>query len=171
VTNPLDITIPALVSGTKLSITRLGRIQPTSTFRKETPVSSHVQPHVNNSIETDSQGTLNSDAVSSPTESSTYQSSLDSSLAAFGSDNPTLVTNGSDKAKEASKPKKPKSSLAKSSSSFLVKIQIADGIQKRLMNRDVEESFVVANIGRAFQWLDFSSEKQVSTRPSTSLWK
>lgn len=56
------------------------------------------------------------------------------------------------------KRRKPKSSLAKSNSSFVSRVIPHDGLTKRLNDRDASGLFAFANINRAFQWLDLSSD-------------
>jgi catabolite repression protein CreC len=60
--------------------------------------------------------------------------------------------------KEPLKRRKPKSSLAKSNSSFVSRVIPHDALAKRLNDRDSSGVFAFANVGRAFQWLDLSSD-------------
>jgi hypothetical protein len=60
-------------------------------------------------------------------------------------------------AKDASKRRKPKNNIIKSSSSFVSRVITHETSAKRLSDRDTNGVFAFANINRAFQWLDLSS--------------
>ncbi|KAL2862655.1 WD40 repeat domain-containing protein [Aspergillus lucknowensis] len=62
--------------------------------------------------------------------------------------------------KDASKKRKPKNNIIKSSSSFVSRVIIHEATTKRLNDRDPEGLFAFANINRAFQWLDLSSKQK-----------
>lgn len=74
----------------------------------------------------------------------------------FGDGNPALavpvVTS-----KDASKRRKPKNNIIKSSSSFVSRVITHETSTKRLNERDINGVFAFANINRAFQWLDLNS--------------
>ncbi|KAL8826439.1 MAG: hypothetical protein Q9191_003797 [Dirinaria sp. TL-2023a] len=73
---------------------------------------------------------------------------------AFGGDNFLLSPLGN---KDSIKRRKPKSSLMKSSSTYLSRVIANEGLSKRLQEHDPEGLFVFANINRAFNWLDLSA--------------
>lgn len=60
------------------------------------------------------------------------------------------------------KRRKPKTGIIKSSSSFVSRVLVSDGLSKRLADRDPRGSFAIVNIGRALQWLDLSSSNKVT---------
>ena len=95
---------------------------------------------------------LGSDTAASP---STEGSSA--SAPAFGEGNVALfAANG----KEALKRRKPKNNIVKSNSSFVLRVIPHDALTKRLNERDSSGLYAFANINRAFQWLDLSSEQK-----------
>lgn len=75
----------------------------------------------------------------------------------FGEGNPTLL---GPTVKDGLKRRKPKNNIIKSSSSFVSRVITHESMQKRLSDRNPEGLFAFANINRAFQWLDLSSEKK-----------
>ncbi|CAK7267650.1 hypothetical protein SEPCBS57363_002694 [Sporothrix epigloea] len=58
----------------------------------------------------------------------------------------------------ANKQRKPKNNVTKSNSSFISRVIVNDLLAKRLQERSPNGIFVFANINRAFQWVDMSSE-------------
>ncbi|CAK7265534.1 hypothetical protein SEPCBS119000_001560 [Sporothrix epigloea] len=56
------------------------------------------------------------------------------------------------------KQRKPKNNVMKSNSSFISRVIVNDLLAKRLQDRSPNGIFVFANINRAFQWVDMSSE-------------
>lgn len=74
----------------------------------------------------------------------------------FGDGNPALAAPPV-AAKDASKRRKPKNNIIKSSSSFVSRVITHETSAKRLSDRDANGVFAFANINRAFQWLDLSS--------------
>lgn len=77
----------------------------------------------------------------------------------FGEGNPALVQ-PSVAAKDASKRRKPKNNIIKSSSSFVSRVITHETSAKRLSDRDPNGVFAFANINRAFQWLDLNSTQK-----------
>lgn len=75
----------------------------------------------------------------------------------FGEGNPALL---GPTVKEGLKRRKPKNNIIKSSSSFVSRVITHESIQKRLNDRNPDGLFAFANINRAFQWLDLSSDKK-----------
>ena len=74
---------------------------------------------------------------------------------AFGANNTLLHPQIS--AREASKRKKPRSSMVKTSSSFLSRVVPHEALSKRLQDRNSDGVLAFANINRAFQWLDLEN--------------
>jgi len=83
------------------------------------------------------------------------------SAPAFGEGN-TLLTPVN--TKDAGKRRKPKNNMTKSNSSFISRVIVHEALSKRLQDRPSDGLFALANINRAFQWLDMSSDKKVSRR-------
>ena len=72
----------------------------------------------------------------------------------FGADNNLIATtNGLKELKR----KKPKSNMIKSNSSFVSRVIPHEAMTKRLSERNPDGVFAFANINRAFQWLDLTS--------------
>lgn len=63
--------------------------------------------------------------------------------------------------KDQAKRKKPKSSITKSSSSFISRVIPHDVLAKRLQEHQPEGLFAFANISRAILWLDLTSQYKV----------
>ena len=59
--------------------------------------------------------------------------------------------------KDASKRRKPKTSLVKSNSSFISRVMTHDSMSKRIQDHDPQGLYAFVSFGRAFEWLDFSS--------------
>lgn len=78
-----------------------------------------------------------------------------SSAPAFGEGNIALLAATG---KEALKRRKPKNNIVKSNSSFVSRGIPHDALTKRLNERDSSGSYAFANINRAFQWLDITSD-------------
>jgi catabolite repression protein CreC len=76
------------------------------------------------------------------------------SAPAFGEGNFALLTVTG---KEAPKKRKPKNNIVKSNSSFVSRVTPHDALAKRLNERDSSGLYAFANVNRAFQWLDLSS--------------
>ncbi|KAI9926874.1 hypothetical protein ASPWEDRAFT_121408 [Aspergillus wentii DTO 134E9] len=75
----------------------------------------------------------------------------------FGEGNPALV---SPAVKDGLKRRKPKNNIIKSSSSFVSRVITHESSAKRLNDRNPDGFFALANINRAFQWLDLSSKQK-----------
>lgn len=83
----------------------------------------------------------------------------------FGEGNPALVPVNIKDTKDPSKKRKPKNNIVKSNSSFVSRVIPHEGIQRRLNEHSPEGYFAFANINRAVQWLDLSSETKVGNAP------
>lgn len=77
------------------------------------------------------------------------------STPAFGEGNVALLAATG---KEAPKRRKPKNNIVKSNSSFVSRVILHDTLTKRLNERELSGLYAFANINRAFQWLDLSSD-------------
>ena len=73
----------------------------------------------------------------------------------FGASNTllTIATGGKDSLKR----RKPKTNMVKSNSSYISRVIPHEAMSKRLQERNSEGLFAFANINRAFQWLDLST--------------
>ncbi|MCJ1239498.1 hypothetical protein MMC14_007494 [Varicellaria rhodocarpa] len=73
---------------------------------------------------------------------------------AFGAGNTLLVGGGG---KDGLKRRKPKTNMVKSNSSYISRVIPHEAMSKRLQERNPDGLFAFANINRAFQWLDLST--------------
>ena len=104
--------------------------------------------------ENEKESRSSSDAPSNGITHQSFNPGTPGKAPAFGGDNYLLTQIGS---KDGVKRKKPKSSLMKSSSTYLSRVMANEGLSKRLQEHDAEGLFVFANINRAFNWLDLSA--------------
>jgi hypothetical protein len=74
---------------------------------------------------------------------------------AFGAGNALLFIPAT--GKDALKRRKPKTNIVKSSSSFVSRVIPHEAMSKRLQERSPDGLFAFANVNRAFQWLDLTS--------------
>jgi catabolite repression protein CreC len=154
-TNPLA-TIPVAPStGIKLSLVVLnprGAAPQLYQLNSNNPTSSGRRTY---SIrESDQEGRSSAELGSDPAVRTSTEGS-NASAPAFGEGNVALLAvNG----KEALKRRKPKNNIVKSNSSFVSRVISHDALTKRLNERDSSGLYAFANINRAFQWLDLSSE-------------
>lgn len=58
--------------------------------------------------------------------------------------------------KDASKRRKPKTSLIKSNSSFIARVTAHDSMNKRIQDHDSQGLFAFASFNRTFEWLDLT---------------
>ncbi|KAL8729038.1 MAG: hypothetical protein Q9181_005138 [Wetmoreana brouardii] len=75
----------------------------------------------------------------------------------FGEDNAFLTPTLS---KDGVKRKKPKTNIVKSNSSWISRVMPHEAMTKRIQEHNPEGLFAFANINRAFQWLDLSSNNE-----------
>jgi len=85
---------------------------------------------------------------------------------AFGDGNPALAIVNAKDSKDPTKRRKPKNNIVKSNSSFVSRVIPHEALQKRLADHDPEGILAFANINRALQWLDLSSETKVGKHAS-----
>lgn len=81
----------------------------------------------------------------------------------FGDGNPALAATAGKDGKDVSKKARPKNNLLKSNSTFVSKVLLHDLLSRRIQEHEEHDSYVIANIGRAVQWLDISSTLKVCT--------
>lgn len=160
--NPLETTIGPPTAGTKLSLTAFAPRKPPpqsqSLFRVAT--SNSTRSGLPASIQEEGAQSAYSENGSVLWSQGT---SLPSSAPAFGDGNPSLVSiNGRD-SKDPSKRRKPKNNILKSNSSFVSRVIPHEALQRRLTEHSPEGVFAFANINRAVQWLDLSSETKVAS--------
>ncbi len=93
------------------------------------------------------------DTGSTDTGIQPYTNDLTGKVSAFGAGNPALSTG----TKEATKRKKPKQALSKTTSTFISRFQPSESLSKRLQERSLDGLFAFVNVKRAFEWIDLTS--------------
>lgn len=159
--NPLATNPQPATVGTKLSILSLGVSSVPPAFynilslasQGSSVVQASIQEHPNES-DTDA-GVSSNDGRAASSDAPLAPMT---SAPAFGEGN-TLLTQAS--TKDVGKRRKPKNNMTKSNSSFISRVIVHESLSKRLQDRPAEGLFAFANINRAFQWLDMSSDKKV----------
>lgn len=152
--NPLASTLTSVTSGVKLSLC-------TVTPRKASP---HVYNVGTGSVrssnesydvkESDTESGDSRDVLRNGASSHGLASTLSGKPPAFGGDNMLLTTVAG---KEGTKRRKPKTSLLKSSSTYISRVMTNENLNKRIQEHSSEGLFAFANVNRAFNWLDMSS--------------
>ena len=87
---------------------------------------------------------------------------------AFGASN-TLLTNATG-GKDSLKRRKPKTNMVKSNSSYISRVIPHEAMNKRLQERNQDGLFAFANINRAFQWLDLSTNVTFKVSEIILVW-
>lgn len=153
--NPLVTTIGPPTVGTKLSLTTFApRKPPTQTLYRTVTA---------NSTRSAIPPSILEEASQNPGSENSSMSKTGVFAPSFGEGNPALVLlNGKD-TKDPSKRRKPKNNIVKSNSSFVSRVIPHEALQRRLTEHNPEGVFAFANINRAVQWLDLSSETKVCT--------
>lgn len=150
--NPLATTIGPPTAGTKLSIAIFAPRKPASQglFRSITHQStrSAVPPSIQEEV-----GSPKSDAGS-------MANGFGWLGRGYGDGNPALAP-APVKGKKGDQRPKPKNNIIKSNSSYVSRVIPHEQLQKRLGEHAPEGTFAFANVNRAFQWLDLSSDIKV----------
>jgi catabolite repression protein CreC len=153
--NPL-VTIPiAPTAGIKLSLVTLNPRRAAPQLYQLNTVHTNSSGRKTYSIrESDQEGRPSAELGSESAPRPSTEGS-NSSAPAFGEGNVALLAATG---KEALKRRKPKNNIVKSNSSFVSRVVPHDALAKRLNERDSSGLYAFANINRAFQWLDLSSD-------------
>lgn len=156
--NPLATTVGPPTAGTKLSITILAPRRPPSQSLFRITTGASTRSGIPPSIQEEAVQSSASESGSVFKSNGTVQS-FGPRAPIFGEDNPALqpVVNGK-KGNDPSKVRKPKNNIVKSNSSFVSRVIPHEALQRRLNERSPEGVFAFANINRAVQWLDLSSD-------------
>jgi catabolite repression protein CreC len=153
--NPL-VTIPiALIGGVKLSLITLNPRREAPSLYQLTTANSTSSGRKTYSIRESDQEERSSAETGSDFAPRASTDGSGSSPPAFGEGNVALLEASG---KDSLKRKKPKNSIVKSNSSFVSRVIPHDALTKRLNERDPSGLYAFANINRAFQWLDLSSD-------------
>ena len=81
----------------------------------------------------------------------------------FGMDSFLLIPTGG---RDSLKRRKPKSSLMKSSSTYLSRVMVNENLNKRLQDHNPEGLFIFGNVNRALNWLDLSAPSSSKVLPT-----
>ena len=103
-----------------------------------------------------------SDVVSQP-----LTSSSNGKTPAFGANNALLATPSV--GKDPSKRKKPKTNMMKTNSTFISRMVPHEALTRRTQDRDADCILCFANINRAFQWLDLTSDSYFKAEHLTKI--
>lgn len=156
-TNPLAVTPTPPTSGVKVSLCIIQPKKPAPQLYKvttSTTLGSDRRPY---SIkESEKESRLSADNASDEGAGNlSVDGSLPSTSApAFGEGNIALGPAGT---KDGLKRRKPKNNIIKSNSSFVSRVIPHETLAKRISDRDPAGIFAFANINRAYQWLDLTS--------------
>ena len=155
--NPLSTAQLPLTAGTKVSLVHIkAKNTPARLYRHPAPSSETNETGTGESRtsgETD-ESSMGKDAASS--QAGSRNDDLSSPIVEkFGSGNLSLA------ASSGKGPKKPKSNITKSNSSFVSRIITHEHLPKRLAERNAEDLLVFANVNRAFNWLDMGFTNKV----------
>ena len=86
---------------------------------------------------------------------------------AFGANNALLTTPSA--GKDPTKRKKPKTNMMKTNSTFISRMVPHEALTKRLQERDTDCILCFANINRALQWLDITSDSYFKAEHLTKI--
>lgn len=106
--------------------------------------------------ESEKESRTSNDTASDDVAPQHYTNGASGKAPAFGAGN-TLLMAAATGGKDGLKRKKPKSNIVKSNSSYISRVIPHEAMSKRLQERNPEGLFAFANINRAFQWLDLTS--------------
>ena len=157
-TNPLSTAIAPPTQGVKLTLVRTsGNKAPPLLYNVESATNSRPNFSAYNIKEHDEPrksqetGSNESNVVSEPVTTSS-----NGKAPAFGANNALLTTPGV--GKDPSKRKKPKTNMMKTNSTFISRMVPHEALTRRLQERDSDSILCFANINRALQWLDLTSD-------------
>lgn len=154
--NPLATNPQPATAGTKISLVNLDARPPPFFYRGASVTSlghSSIQEHPNEDNSRDP--TLSG---SEERANSTDAPQSLGSAPAFGEGTALLSAQNP---KDAGKRKKPKNNMTKSNSSFISRVIVHETLGKRMQERPADGLYALANINRAFQWLDMSAPNKV----------
>lgn len=162
--NPLATTPQPATAGTKISLLCYNSTNPTLQIGiSESNKSARSVTYVENTADksNDSKGSADKTSTKSEDERTSASGSIKqapstSSVLVFGESNSFLPI----VAKDVGKKKKPKNNIARSNSSFISRCSIHENLAKRLQETRSNGYFAFANISRAFQWLELSSNQR-----------
>lgn len=157
-TNVLDTKPAPPTAGVQLSVASLGPSRPRSAQRRSLngPTFRSV---FSSSRKTDSGGSSKDSSEDASSRSDAYGPPTDV-RSKFGEGNTALAPPPT---KDSLKRRKPKSNITKGHSSFIARATLHENFSKRLLERQGDGLYALANISRAMYWLDLGSSSKVKT--------
>lgn len=152
--NPLASTLTTATSGVKLSLCIVSPRKASPQLYNVSAGSARSSTESYDTKGSDNDSGESRDVHRNGASSQGLTPTLSGKPPAFGGDNLLLSALGG---KEGAKRRKPKSSLLKSSSTYISRVMTNEGLNKRIQEHSSDGLFVFANINRAFNWLDWSS--------------
>ncbi len=159
--NPLASTLTSATAGTKLSLCIVSPHKVSPHMYKINAGSTRSNPGTYTITESEKESRDSHDFASNGLTGLTLTSAPSRKAPAFGGDNHLLIPIGG---REGPKRRKPKSSLMKSSSTYISRVMVHEGLNKRLQDHNPEGLFVFGNVNRALSWLDLSSPSSSKVR-------
>lgn len=159
--NPLASTLTSATAGTKLSFCIVSPHKVSPHMYKINGGSTRSNLGTYSITESEKESRDSHDLTSNGLTGSIPAPAPARKAPAFGGDNHLLIpTSG----KEGPKRRKPKSSLMKSSSTYISRVMVHEGLNKRLQDHNSEGLFIFGNVNRALSWLDLSSPPSTKVR-------
>jgi len=159
--NPLASTLTSATAGTKLSFCIVSPHKVSPHIYKTNAGGTRSDLGTYSITESEKESRDSHDFTSNGLTGSTLTPAPARKAPAFGGDNYLLIPIGG---KEGPKRRKPKSSLMKSSSTYISRVMVHEGLNKRLQDHNPEGLFVFGNVNRALSWLDLSSPSSSKVR-------
>ena len=167
--NPLSTVIAPPTQGVKLTLVITSRTKgPPQLYDIEGADVS--RPNFSTySIKEKEETRISEDAVSKESDvvSQPLTTSSNGKAPAFGANNALLATQAMPK--DPSKRKKPKTNMMKTNSTFISRMVPHEALSRRLQERDADCIMCFANINRAIQWLDLTSESYFKAEHLTKI--
>lgn len=163
--NPLATTPAPATSGVKLSLAVLSpHVLSPQLYKLNTTTSIRSNLQTYSIKESERETHISGDDSNDVGARHSLNGSFSNRTPAFGEGNPLLLGSAS---RDNLKRRKPKNNIIKSNSSFVSRVIPHEALTKRLQERGPEGMFAFANINRAFQWLDLTSNQKVRSQWSS----
>ncbi|KAL8766078.1 MAG: hypothetical protein Q9209_007044 [Squamulea sp. 1 TL-2023] len=158
--NPLATAPLPPTTGVKLSLSRVNPRKPPHLY-KIANSGSTISNLATYSIKESEKESRSSHETSSDGLAAQFVTVTAGKTPVFGEDNALLTPAVG---KDGVKRKKPKTNIVKSNSSFISRVMPHEAMTKRIQEHNPEGLFAFANINRAFQWLDLSSNNDTKAQ-------
>lgn len=154
--NPLATVPLPPTTGVKISLSRINPRKPPHLYKISNSGSTRSNL-ATYSIKESEKESRSSHETSSDGLAAHLANSAAGKPSVFGEDNALLTPSVG---RDGVKRKKPKTNIVKSNSSFISRVMPHEAMTKRIQEHNPEGLFAFANINRAFQWLDLSSNNE-----------